>query len=78
MSVPLIGISYDPKIVNFLHMIGEEPVGTLDDVSADSLFTAVRDSLEDVQRRRRALERIRLLREESLKNAHRALALLSK
>ena len=78
MEKPVVGISYDPKIVNFLHMIGEEPVGTLDDVSADSLFTAVRDSLEDVQRRRRALERIRLLREESLKNAHRALALLSK
>lgn len=78
MEKPVVGISYDPKIVNFLHMIGEEPVGTLDDVSAEALFIAIKDSLEDAQRRRRCLERIRMLREESLKNAHRALALLSK
>ena len=29
MGKPVIGISYDPKITSFLHMIEQEPIGTM-------------------------------------------------
>jgi polysaccharide pyruvyl transferase CsaB len=36
-EVPLIGISYDPKIDHFLSRIGSEPVGSSDTLSGDKL-----------------------------------------
>ena len=41
MHVPLVGISYDPKVDSFLHMIHESAQGNLQDVSADALVAAV-------------------------------------
>ena len=38
MNVPMLGISYDPKIERFLDSIGEKPLGTLSDVTADKIF----------------------------------------
>lgn len=38
MSVPMLGISYDPKIERFLDSIGEKPLGDLHDVTADKIF----------------------------------------
>ena len=43
MGVPMIGISYDPKIDRFLDSIGETPVGSLETLTADTLLTAVED-----------------------------------
>lgn len=45
MNVPMIGISYDPKINRFLNSIGESPVATLCDVSADNIVAAVEHRL---------------------------------
>ena len=78
MEKPVIGISYDPKIANFLHMIGEVPIGTLDDISADALTTEATKVLTDRALQNEVRQRIISLREESLKNAHIALSLLSK
>lgn len=38
MGVPMLGISYDPKIERFLDSIGEKPLGNLSDVTADKIF----------------------------------------
>ena len=38
MGVPMLGISYDPKIERFLDSIGEKPLGDLRDVTADKIF----------------------------------------
>lgn len=40
MGVPMLGISYDPKIGRFLNSIGEQPLGNLRDVSAQKIFDA--------------------------------------
>jgi polysaccharide pyruvyl transferase WcaK-like protein len=46
MGVPLIGISYDPKIDRFLDSIGEQPAGKLDTLTAPVLLAAVREKWE--------------------------------
>lgn len=51
MGVPMIGISYDPKIDRFLDSIGEDPVGDLETLTADVLLAAV----EDKWQRRKAI-----------------------
>ena len=40
MKVPMLGISYDPKIERFLDSIGEKPLGNMSDVTADKIFDA--------------------------------------
>lgn len=46
MNVPMLGISYDPKIERFLDSIGEKPLGNLGDVSAQKIFNATLKKLE--------------------------------
>ena len=45
MNVPMLGISYDPKIERFLDSIGEKPLGKLSDVTADKIFSATLEKL---------------------------------
>lgn len=47
MNVPLLGISYDPKIERFLDSIGEEPLGNMADVTADKIFNATLKKLSE-------------------------------
>ena len=42
MGVPLVGVSYDPKIDRFLDSIGEAPAAKLETVTADELMAQVR------------------------------------
>lgn len=76
MEKPVVGISYDPKITNFLQMIGQEPVGTLDEIESDTIYAATAGFLENSALQQQVVQRIIKLREESLKNAHIALSLL--
>lgn len=78
MMKPVVGISYDPKILNFLHMIGEDAVGTLANVEAHTIYTQAREALVNQTIKEHVRARITYLREESLKNAHIALTLLDK
>ncbi|MBE8955280.1 MAG: polysaccharide pyruvyl transferase CsaB [Quinella sp. 2Q5] len=39
MGVPMLGISYDPKIERFLDSVGEKISGTLSSVTADKIFS---------------------------------------
>lgn len=43
MGVPMIGMSYDPKVDRFLTSIGESSVGNLKNVTVESLMKCVRD-----------------------------------
>ncbi len=45
MGVPMLGISYDPKIDRFLDSIGEKPLGTLASVTAQEIYQAVAEKL---------------------------------
>lgn len=45
-NIPLIGISYDPKIDRFLDSIGEMPVGDIESIKAEDIAKAAIDKLE--------------------------------
>lgn len=79
MGVPMIGISYDPKIDRFLDSIGESPVGSLETVSADDLMREIRRKWNDkgVFRKRNA-ELLSDLRNRAARNAELAIGLLDK
>lgn len=76
MHVPIVGISYDPKVVRFLHMIGEEPVATLDTIKASDLVGAIEQQLSLEGLKSSVEKNISLLREQSLRNARLALKVI--
>ena len=76
MGVPMIGISYDPKIDRFLDSINEKPLGTLDDVTADKIFNETLKKLDEGTFKNDAL--LNNLRELAIKNALLAIELLKK
>ena len=45
MNVPMVGVSYDPKIDRFLDSIGERPLGNFSDVTAQKIFDATLNKL---------------------------------
>lgn len=47
MGVPMLGISYDPKIERFLDSIGDKPLGNMADVTADKIFYATLKELSE-------------------------------
>ena len=47
MQVPLMGISYDPKIDRFLETIGDSPAGTLETITADMILEQAWHLLQD-------------------------------
>lgn len=77
MGVPMIGISYDPKIDRFMDSIGEKSVGTLQDISAEGLLNEVRrkwNYREEFQKKNNELMgRLRVL---ATRNAEVALELI--
>lgn len=76
MGVPMIGISYDPKIDRFLSSIGEQPVGNLRDVTADELMAEIRRKWNDKQTfRRNNADLLVRLRDLAARNAELALNL---
>ncbi|MDY4475022.1 polysaccharide pyruvyl transferase CsaB [Mitsuokella sp.] len=77
MGVPMIGISYDPKIDRFLDSIGEQPVGSLDTVTADALMQEVRRKWQDKAAfRKKNAELLSVLRNLAARNAELALNLI--
>lgn len=76
MSVPMLGISYDPKIERFLDSIGEKPLGNLYDVTAEKIFLETIKKLDAKNFHDESL--LKNLRELALKNARLALELLHK
>jgi len=77
MQVPLIGISYDPKIDRFLETVGDTAVGTLQTLTADALLAKARDLLPEIRRpSKERAERIGELRQKAFRNAELAVALI--
>lgn len=48
--VPLLGLSYDPKIDQFLRRIGSEPIGTTEQLNADQFTEQVKQLLDDAHK----------------------------
>ncbi len=74
MGVPMLGLSYDPKIDRFLDSIGERSVGDLEDVTAEAILADFRekwDSRKDY--RDRNAELLAQLRKLAYSNAEMAL-----
>lgn len=42
MGVPMIGLSYDPKVDRFLESVGEKSVGSLEDLDIEQLMAEIR------------------------------------
>lgn len=75
MNVPLLGISYDPKIERFLDSIGEKPLGNMSDVTADKIFDATLKKLSE-QREFRDDTLLRELEKLARQNAKLAVKLV--
>lgn len=78
MGVPMIGMSYDPKVDRFLHSIGEAVACDLENVTVDLLMERVRDKwqakanfVKDNNRR------LMKLRDDAFYNAELALELIA-
>lgn len=76
MGVPMLGISYDPKIDRFLDSIGEKSLGTLADVTADKIFSAAAQKLDAGNSHDETL--LKNLRDAAIQNARLAVELLNK
>lgn len=77
MGVPLVGVSYDPKIDRFLDSIGETPAAKLETITADELMAEVRrkwQSREKLCEKNAVL--LRGLRKLSFQNAELAVEIL--
>ncbi len=78
METPVVAISYDPKIDNFMHMIGDKDVVAMKHLDRNVMNDAIKEKIKLGSPRREVLENIRELRETSLKNAYLAFDLLKK
>ncbi|MCR5559954.1 MAG: polysaccharide pyruvyl transferase CsaB [Schwartzia sp.] len=77
MNVPMVGISYDPKIDRFLDSIGQKPAADLKTVTADNLMEDVREKWKlrgEVQEKNTSL--LAELRRLAFRNAELALDLM--
>ena len=75
MNVPMLGISYDPKIDRFLDSIGETPIGQLESVSAEEI---VERALEKLNRTSelRGSTLFKNLHDKAIENARLAMELI--
>ncbi|EAX46861.1 polysaccharide pyruvyl transferase [Thermosinus carboxydivorans Nor1] len=79
MEVPMVGVSYDPKIDRFLETLGERHAGTLQNVTVESLLAKVRALWPDAGRSgEMRRDRINALRRKAFWNAELALELIAR
>ena len=76
MGVPMLGISYDPKIERFLDSIDEKPLGTLENVTAEKIFDETKKKLSIDKNFSNS--QLKNLRELAIKNAKLAVELIYK
>ena len=77
MGVPMIGISYDPKIDRFLASIGERPAGRLEAITVDDLMQDIRRRWQDKETfQQKNAPLMARLRDLAAKNAELALELI--
>jgi len=77
MNVPVIGVSYDPKIERFLQTLGYTAAGTLKNITAEKLLSQVESCLANQDRIKKSLEeRMQVLRRDAFRNAELAIELI--
>lgn len=70
MGVPSIGITYDPKIDQFLALLNQTPVGTTEDLEFNTMYDQVKYVLDHNEESRIEVKnRIDLLREQAIRPA---------
>lgn len=78
MHVPMVGISYDPKIERFLESLGECHTGTLQNITVGNLITKVHQLWPTTTGMNQAkTEQSTYLRDKAFRNAELALELIS-
>ncbi|WP_378950479.1 polysaccharide pyruvyl transferase CsaB [Pelosinus sp. sgz500959] len=78
MHVPMVGISYDPKIERFLETLGECNAGTLQNVTVDKLLDKVRQLWPTaIDSHQQKSQQSHYLRDKAFRNAELALELIS-
>ncbi|MBQ9441830.1 MAG: polysaccharide pyruvyl transferase CsaB [Selenomonadaceae bacterium] len=75
MNVPMLGISYDPKIERFLDSVEEKPLGNLENVTAEKIFDGVVKKI-GAKKNLHNESQLKNLRESALQNARLAIKLL--
>ncbi len=78
MGVPVLGLSYDPKIGGFLEEISSTPVGALEDVTVERLLERIKEALGNSEVLFRQNACVENLRAQAFKNAELAMGLLRK
>lgn len=77
-GVPLVGLSYDPKVDALLDSLGEPPLGPLSTLHADEIVAAAMATWQEREDRKARLERaVADLRESAQANVSAALACLA-
>lgn len=77
MNVPVVGVSYDPKIERFLYSLGQAAAGTLKDITADKLFNQAEKSIANREQIKKSLgQSMQLLRNDAFRNAELAVELI--
>lgn len=77
MNVPVIGLSYDPKIERFMESLKEPCVGKLKDITTSKLLEKAAEFFSDNAEFKENLRRnLRILRNKAFSNAVEALSLL--
>jgi len=57
MGVPAIGISYDPKIDQFLAKLNQTPVGTVDDLDFTTLYDQIKHVITHLEENKQELDK---------------------
>jgi polysaccharide pyruvyl transferase CsaB len=76
MNIPLIGVSYDPKIERFLESIGQTAAGTLNTISVESLMARVKAIWPQPGNEPRQDETVRELKQKAFRSAELAVGLM--
>ncbi|MBP2646048.1 MAG: colanic acid biosynthesis protein [Firmicutes bacterium] len=77
MQVPLIGVSYDPKIDRFLESIGDSQAGALHTVTVEELMRRVKERWSEISTTNNIRkEHMRDLQNKAFRNAELALSLI--
>ena len=79
MGVPMIGLSYDPKVDRFLESVGEQSAGSLEDISLEALMEKIRlkwQNREDFSRQNEQL--FDNLRQLAMQNAELAYEIMGR
>lgn len=79
MNVPVVGVSYDPKIERFLKSLGQSTAGTLKDITVDKLFSQAENALANREELKKSLaQRMQILRTDAFRNAELAMGLIKR